>query len=113
MRSVHARLRKKGGEVDMKVVLSTALLLEEGRFDMKRLTLDEAKQWVRENAPKNFCGHQTAKLLGLVPAATREECRGYQQALVLKPNGRLEFGKEYSLAELDQIGVTPYLITRL
>ena len=95
------------------VVLSTPLLLTEGTFHAKVISLDEAREWVEANAPKNFCGHQTVKVLGLEPAQTREACQGYDEALCLKPNGRLEFGKEYTVEEILEVGVTPFLISRV
>lgn len=97
----------------MKVILSTALILEDGLFQSRSLSLDEARAWVIENQPKNFCGHQTVKVLGIEPAATREACTGYEQALCLSAKGRLEFGKEYSVEEIEQIGVDFRLITRI
>lgn len=96
-----------------KVVLSTTLLVEEGVFEMKALTIEEAAAWVRVNAPANFCGHQTVKVVGLQPSESRAQCSGFDQALCLKPLGRLEFGKEYSLPEILEIGVQPLLITKL
>lgn len=96
----------------MKVILSTPLLLEEGSFSMKTLTLDEAKRWVDENQPVNFCGHATTLAVGLQPCKSRDVCTGYEQALVLKPIGRIDFGKEYTYSEIMEIGVTPFLITK-
>ena len=98
---------------DRQVILSTPMLLEPGTFRMDVLSLEEARHWVEENNPTNFCGHQTVKVLGLEPAQSREVCQGYDQALCLKPNGRLEFGKEYTVDEVLAIGVTPLLIQRV
>lgn len=94
-----------------KVILSTPMLLTEGTFNMKEISLEEAKAWVAENNPVNFVGHQTVKVLGLEPATNREACTGYQQALSLKVNGRVEFGKEYTVEEILEIGVSCFLIT--
>ena len=94
------------------VILSTPLLLEEGVFRARNITLDKAREWVRTHNPQNFCGHQTVKVLGLEPAQTREACNGYDEALCLKPVGRLEFGREYTVEEILEIGVTPFLISR-
>jgi hypothetical protein len=75
--------------------------------------IQEAQKWVDENQPVNFCGHMTVKALGLEPAQTRAVCESYSHALVLKPMGRLDFGREYTLEEVLQIGVTAYLISKL
>ncbi len=94
------------------VVLSTSLLLEEGNFRCKNLSLEEATKWVEENNPQNFCGHQTCKVVGLEPATSREQCLGYTEALCLSANGRLEFGKEYSVEEVLEAGVSFKLVTK-
>ena len=94
------------------VILSTTMLIDEGNYVMEELHLGVAREWVRRNHPVNFSAHQTVKLLDIEPATSREQCKTYDQALVLKPASRLEFGKEYSLEEIEQIGVTAYLISR-
>ena len=95
------------------VILSTPLLLEVGTFTMKELTLQEAVEWIKIHSPKNFCGHQTVKVLGVEPSRSREACTGYVQALCVKPHGRLEFGKEYSVKEIEEVGYTIYLISKV
>jgi hypothetical protein len=94
------------------VILSTTLLLEDGVFEMKTLTKEEAVSWVKAHNPRNYCGHQTVKVLGLEPSTSRDVCPGYFQALCLKPQGRLNFGQEYSVEEIEEIGVLFQLITR-
>ena len=94
------------------VVLSSPMLLEVGNFNMKELNIEQATQWVKEFSPKNFVGHSTSLIVGLTPATSREVCRVYDQALALKPVGRLEFGREYSKEELLEIGVQCFLITK-
>ena len=94
------------------VVLSSPMLLEVGNFSMEELSVEEATAWVVKNAPTNFVGHSTSLIVGLEPAASREICEGYDAALALKPIGRLEFGKEYSKPELEEIGVSCFLITK-
>jgi len=94
-----------------KVILSTPLIVEEGTFIVKVITLDEAREWVGD--ADNFCGHQTVKVLGIDPANTRGTCYSYDEALALKPNDRLEFGKEYTAEEVFAIGVTPFLISKV
>lgn len=94
-----------------KVILSTPMLLTTGLFRMEEITLEEAKAWVAEHNPVNYVGHQTVKVLGLEPATSRDVCTGYNQALSLKVNGRIEFGKEYTVDEILAVGVTCFLIT--
>lgn len=94
-----------------KVILSTPMLLTTGLFRMEEITLEEAKAWVVANNPTNFVGHQTVKVLGLEPATSRDVCSGYDQALSLKVNGRIEFGKEYTVDEILEVGVICFLIT--
>lgn len=97
---------------DRNVILSTPLLLETGSFDMMRMTIDQAREWVRLNNPRVYTNHQTIKVLGLEPSTSREPCLGYDRALCLKPMDRLEFGKEYTVEEILQIGVQPLLIIK-
>ncbi|WP_028492747.1 hypothetical protein [Thioalkalivibrio sp. ALE19] len=96
-----------------RVILSTPMLLEEGEFAMREISLGQARAWVQENAPTNFCGHETVKVVGVEPAAGRGSCEGFDEALCLKPAGRLEFGKEYTVQEILDIGVTPLLISKV
>ena len=93
-----------------KAILSAPLLLEEGTFTMKEISLEEAREWAVD--ADNFCGHQTVKVIGVDPSQTRGVCQGYDEALAPKPNGRLEFGREYTIEEILEIGVTPMLISR-
>jgi len=99
--------------MDEKVILSTPLLLTDGLYRRRTISLEEAVDWVANSNPRNFCGHQTVKILGLEPSTTREACKGFSEALCLKPKGRLEFGKEYSLAEIQAVGVEFVLLTFL
>jgi hypothetical protein len=96
-----------------KVVLSTALVIGEGVFTVENISLEEAQLWVLTENPWNFCGHITVKLVGMEPATHREQCEEYEEALVLKPLGRLEFGREYSVEELLKVGVQPMMITKV
>lgn len=95
------------------VVLSSPLLLEDGTFTRREITPDEARVWVETHRPKNFSGHETVKIVGLAPDKDRRQCNGYDEALVLQPRARLEFGREYSVAEIEEIGVDAVLITRI
>lgn len=94
-----------------KVILSTPLLLEEGLFDCKKITLGEAIDWLDQRV-ENYCGHESVKILGLSPDKSRRECIGYDMALVIKPRARLEFGREYTVEEIEKIGVDFVMITK-
>lgn len=94
------------------VVLSTPMLLEPGNFSMSEITIDQAKAWVAKNNPTNFVGHSTIRVLGIEPAATRDVCGRYDSALSLKVNGRLDYGREYTVEDILDIGVTCYLIVK-
>jgi hypothetical protein len=94
------------------VILSVPMLLEDGVFERTTITLEEAKKWVTDNSPVNYVGHSTVRILGIEPSTTREVCEKYTQALCLKVNGRLDFGKEYTVEEVLAIGITVTLITK-
>ena len=96
----------------MKVILSTTILVEEGTFVARKISLYEAIKWVKTHRPYNFCGHQTVKVLGIEPAKTRETCLEYSEALCLKPKGRIDPKREYSAEEILGIGVDIFLITK-
>lgn len=93
------------------VILSTPMMIEVGTYEMVEISLEEAQAIVAQGVV-NYSGHQTVKMLGIQPAAGREECKGYDQALVVSPLRRLEFGREYSLDEIAQVGVRCLLIRR-
>lgn len=95
------------------VILSSTLLIEDGVFKRSTLTHSEALEWVDFNDPINFVGHETVRILDLLPALSREVCIGYDTALCLKPIGRLEFGKEYTKEEIEANGVEFVLIEKL
>lgn len=97
----------------MQVILSSPILIEDGTFTRKTVTQKQAQDWVDKNVPSNFSGHQTVKILGVEPAATRENTPGYDEALVISPNSRLEFGREYTKAEIEKIGVVFLLIMKV
>jgi hypothetical protein len=96
-----------------KVILSTPLLLVDGVYKRRTIGQEEAVEWVATHSPKNFCGHQTVKILGIEPSTSREACTGFSEALCLKPKGRLDFGREYSLEEIKSVGVEFVLLTFL
>jgi hypothetical protein len=97
----------------MQVILSSPILVEDGVFRRAEISQEEAQDWVISNNPINFSAHQTTKILGVEPAATRENTHGYDEALIISPNQRLEFGREYTKAEIEKIGVTFLMIIKV
>ncbi|MDB4431172.1 hypothetical protein N9137_02155 [Pseudomonadales bacterium] len=89
------------GFVPNKLVLSGNNLLK-----TTVLTVEEATNWVVKNSPKNYCGHDTTRIVGIEPSQSREFCNDWDAALTFKPKGRLEYGKEYSVSEILEIGIT-------
>ncbi len=96
-----------------RVILSTSLIIGEGTFEAKAISQDEAQAWLDEGPFTNYYGHETVRILGLKPDRSRQSCVGYDEALTLKPNDRLEFGREYSREEIERIGVEFVLIRRI
>lgn len=96
-----------------KVVLSTSLIIGTGLFEAEKITKKQALEWMAEGSIENFSGHETVRILGLQPDKSRLTCAGYDQALTIKPLARLEFGREYSVAEIEAIGVEFVLIRRV
>jgi hypothetical protein len=96
----------------MRVILSSPVLLQDGSFNRKTISRRAARKWVEKHRPTNYCTHQTVKLLGIDPANSREECLGYDEALIATPKGRLDHEREYSWQEIEHIGVDFVLITR-
>lgn len=94
----------------MQVILS-AIIPQEGTAHICQVDLSEMKEYVQSGNFVNFVGHETVKLLGVEPAKDRRELNGYyDEAVIVKPNGRLEFGREYSISELQEIGVTCWFV---
>lgn len=93
-----------------RAILSTTLLIGEGAFRADVVDLETAKAWLDQGPFVNYCGHETVRILGLEPARGREFCTGYDEALALKPKARLESGREYSLAEIEEVGIEFTLI---
>ncbi|MCF7853903.1 MAG: YddF family protein [Candidatus Pacebacteria bacterium] len=94
------------------VIISAPLIIQEGEYSVRRIGIEEARAWVRQHQPVNYCGHATVRVLGYEPAATRRHCPGYTEALAIKPAKRLEFGREYTRKEIEAIGFDLLLISR-
>lgn len=97
----------------VRVILSTALIIDEGKFESEILNEDQAFEWLISNPATNYCGHETVRILGLKPDTSRKQCNYYDEALAIRAKGRLEFGREYTQAEIEKIGVLFMLIRRL
>ena len=97
-------------EKKKKVILSSPLIFETGKFVSRIITVKEAKKWAV--GAENFCGHETVRVIGIKPVKIRKTCTSYKEALVLRVHKRLEFGQEYSVEEILAIGITPFLITK-
>jgi hypothetical protein len=95
-----------------RVILSTKLIIGDGLFEARELNRDEAQSWVDAGPVDNYCGHVTVRLLGLEPDTSRRTCDEYDQALALNAKSRLEFGREYTVEEIEEIGVEFTLITK-
>jgi len=93
-----------------KVILSSTLLLEEGTFSMRKVDLAEAADFARD--AELFCSHETVRILGINPDTARKVCGGYDEALVIKPHNRLEYRREYTLAEIEEIGYDLFIIKK-
>lgn len=94
------------------VVLSSPLVLVDGVVSRREIRLSEAIAFVTAGV-ENFCGHETVKILGLDPAQARKNCTGYDKALIVQPNKRLVFGREYTAAEIAKIGVRFVLLEKI
>ena len=101
-------------------VLNTSILTTEGTFTLKDITLEEAKNLVKENNILSAVGHQsTADILTTlleteVPMnRIMFEQETGQKALVFKLNGRPEEGKILTAEEIHQIGFKFQLLTKI
>ena len=93
-----------------KVILSAPIIIGTGTFSVRHISAEEAMEFAA--GAVNYCGHQTVKMVGINPAASRRDCTGYDQALIVSPKERLEFGREYTKEEIEEIGVDYILIYR-
>ena len=95
-------------------ILSSPILVGE-HHQLARLTsisLAKAKALIAwpHMEVRVYTSHATVRLFGLEPDTTRAQCPGYDAALVVVPNERLEFGREYSVEEIEKIGYSIKLI---
>ena len=102
------------------VILNTSILTTEGTFTLKDITLDEARNLVKENNILSAVGHQsTADILTTlleteVPMNRIQFAQELnQKALVFKLNGRPEEGKILTTEEIEAIGYKFQLLTKI
>lgn len=101
-------------------ILNTSILTAPGKYDLKDISLEDAKALVADNDLDSAVGHaSTAEimttLLGVDIPVNRQMFvqEAGQKALVFKLNGRPEEGKILSAEEIEQIGYKFQLLTRL
>jgi len=101
-------------------LLNTSILTTTGRFELKDIILEEARNLVTENEILSAVGHQsTADILTTlleteVPMnRIMFEQETGQKALVFKLNGRPEEGKILTAEEIHQIGFKFQLLTKI
>jgi len=102
------------------VILNTSIITSEGTFTLKDITLEEARNLIKENEILSAVGHQSTSdilttLLETEISVNRiqfvQETR--QKALVFKLNGRPEEGKILTSEELEAIGYKFQLLTKI
>lgn len=101
-------------------ILNTSILTTTGRFELKDITLEEARNLVIENEILSAVGHQsTADILTTlleteVPMNRIQFAQELnQKALVFKLNGRPEEGKILTTEEIEAIGYKFQLLTKI
>lgn len=95
-------------------ILSAPIMLEDGVYVREEITKEAALKLINEaESVINYSTHSTCRVLNLEPATSRAECTSYKHALVIKPNQRLEFGKEYTLEEIQNMDLSYIFICRL
>ena len=104
----------------MKVtLLNTSIITVDGSYELKSITLEEAKSIVKDAELDSAIGHQSTAdvmttLLGVNVNMNRQMFAQEvgQLALVFKLNGRPEEGKILSLEEIKKIGYSWKLLIR-
>lgn len=101
-------------------ILNTSILTAPGKYDLKDISLEDAKDLVTDNDLDSAVGHvSTAEimttLLGVDIPVNRQMFvqEAGQKALVFKLNGRPEEGKILSAKEIEQIGYKFQLLEKM
>lgn len=104
----------------MITILNTAILTSFGAYDYQQIDLEEAREIVKNNAIQSAVGHQaTADILSSllerpIPVNRIEYTQKVEEeALVFKLNGRPAEGKILTVEEIEEIGYTFGLLTKL
>lgn len=104
--------KQKTEEKEMKVaILNTTILTSDGDFSLKTITLEQAKELIKDNEILSAVGHQSTaeiltSLLEVEVPVNRIQFKQepQQKALCFKLNGRPEEGKILTRDEIEQIG---------
>ena len=96
----------------MKVLLlNSSIITAEGTYELKDITLSEAKTLIEKQELDSAVGHQSTAdvmttLLAIKVGVDRKQIiqEAGQIALVFKLNGRVEEGKILSIEEIEKIG---------
>ena len=103
-------------------ILNTSIITTEGTFELKGITLEEAKELVKNNKENllSAVGHQSTadiltELLGLEIPVNRINFiqEAQQSALVFKLNGRAPEGVILSREEIETIGYKFQILKRI
>jgi hypothetical protein len=105
----------------MKVaLLNTSILTTFGEYSYRPITLENARTLVKTQGYESFIGHEaTAHVLSIILGVKVEVNRGeYMQqggmvALVFKLNARMTELRELSIDEINQIGYTLGVLTKV
>lgn len=92
-------------------ILNTSILTDVGSYKLIDVSLETAKELIRNNSFVSAVGHKSTSdiltsLLGVEVPVNRIEFKqqNKQLALIFKLNGRPEEGKILSIAEIETIG---------
>ena len=100
-------------------ILNTSILTCEGEYKLERISLEEARDLIKNNEFVSAIGHKsTAEILTMLLGEKIEENRINfiqevgQKCLVFKLLGRPEEGKILTQQEIEEIGYKFQLLTR-
>ena len=90
----------------LKVVIVSSFIPIFGHFRISKISKEKALEILKAANIQVFSQHETVKILGLEPAKERitYEPNPNDIQIWIKPKQRLEFGREYSVDEIEKIG---------
>lgn len=98
----------------MYAILSSSIIFKPGTYQVERLNIYEAKEWIKNRKPICFSTHETVRVLDVEPATKRLACNYYDEALCVKPKKRLAaFGRQYTKEEILSVGIEIFLIKKI